>query len=186
MRRLITLLVLSLTVSAAQAQDDTDPTPSGQEVPRFVSLKFDVANGRSGPSRAHPVAWRYMRAGLPMEVIAETPNWRRVRDPQGEVTWMHRRVLSGRRSVVTVEETILRARADLDSPEEAIAEAGVVLSLERCRGGWCRVETQGFRGWTQAQALWGVYRDEQDAGQSRNDDGSPGLSASLTRDTALR
>jgi SH3-like domain-containing protein len=186
MRHLITLLAISLTVSAAQAQDDGGTTPSGQEVPRFVSLKFDVANGRSGPSRAHPVAWRYMRAGLPMEVIAETPNWRRVRDPHGEVTWMHRRVLSGRRSVVTIEETVLRARADLDSAQEAIADAGVVLTLERCRAGWCRVEAQGFRGWAQALTLWGVYGDEQDASSSHDTDGSAALSASLPRDTALR
>ena len=77
-----------------------------------------------------------------MEVIAETPDWRRVRDPEGEVTWMHRRVLSGRRSVYTIQDTPLHARADAEAPTEAIAEPGVVLSLERCRSGWCRVEGQ--------------------------------------------
>lgn len=94
MRRLISLaLALALGCSAAAAAQDGEAradTPSGQQVPRFVSLKVDVANGRSGPSRSHPIAWRYVRAGLPMEVIAETPDWRRVRDPDGEITWMHR------------------------------------------------------------------------------------------------
>lgn len=148
MRRLISLaLALALGCSAAAAAQDGEAradTPSGQQVPRFVSLKVDVANGRSGPSRSHPIAWRYVRAGLPMEVIAETPDWRRVRDPDGEITWMHRSILSGRRSVWTLAETPLHARDNADSPVEAIAEPGVILSLERCRTGWCRVEAPGL------------------------------------------
>lgn len=186
MRRFAALLVLICLAAPLQAQESGQPTPSGQDVPRFVSLKFDVANGRSGPSRSHPVAWRYVRAGLPMEVIAETPDWRRVRDPEGEVTWMHRSILSGRRTVITIADTSLRARADEEAPPEAIAEAGVILALERCRTGWCRVEGQGYRGWARADALWGVYANERGDDPAGENDGSPALSGSLARDTALR
>ena len=183
----LTACIAALAVSAAtHAQTRDTDTPSGQPVPRFVSLKFDVANGRSGPSQAHPIAWRYLRSGLPMEVIAETQDWRRVRDPEGEVTWMHRSILSGRRSVVTTEETELRARAEDDAPLEAIADAGVVLSLERCRSGWCRVEGQGYRGWVDASHLWGVYSEERGDDHAADANGIPNLSATLTRDTALR
>jgi len=185
MRRLAVLLALIVLAAPVQAQETGQPTPSGQEVPRFVSLKFDVANGRSGPSRSHPVAWRYVRAGLPMEVVAETPDWRRVRDPDGELTWMHRSILSGRRTVITLDETPLRARADADAPAEAIAEGGVVLALERCRTGWCRVEGQGYRGWARAGALWGVYASERGDAPDDENDGSPALSGSRARDTAL-
>lgn len=190
MRNLPSLLAaLSLTATApvlAQDEETAHATPSGQAVPRFVSLKFDVANGRSGPSRQHPVAWRYVRAGLPMEVIAETPDWRRVRDPEGEVTWMHRRVLSGRRSVFTIEETTLYARADSESPIEVVADTGVVLSLERCRSGWCRVEAQGYRGWVETDTLWGVYASELNTSELDDPHSGGALSASLPRDTALR
>lgn len=195
MRRLALSIVLSalLSPALAHAQESTEAesdaeavsTPSGQAVPRFVSLKFDVANGRSGPSRAHPVSWRYTRAGLPMEVIAETPDWRRVRDPEGEVTWMHRRVLSGRRSVFTVQDTPLHARADSEAPTEAVAEPGVVFSLERCRAGWCRVEGQGYRGWVQTHTLWGVYENELATTEVDDPHSDDSLSASLPRDIAL-
>jgi len=187
MRSIITLIVwLAFTGSVFATQDDTHTaTPSGQAVPRFVSLKVDVANGRSGPSSQHPIAWRYLRAGLPMEVIAETPDWRRVRDPEGEITWMHRSILSGRRSVYTLEDTPLHARDSDSSPIEAVAEAGVVLSLERCRTGWCRVEGQGFRGWVRPHTLWGVYPQELDAGNGDEADGNPALSTSVAHDTAL-
>lgn len=186
MRRLATLFALICLAAPLQAQEAGQATPSGQEVPRFVSLKFDVANGRSGPSRSHPVAWRYVRASLPMEVIAETPDWRRVRDPDGEVTWMHRSILSGRRTVITLNDTPLRARADEEAPAEAIAESGVILALERCRTGWCRVEGQGYRGWARAEALWGVYANERGDELAGENDGTPALSGSLARDTALR
>lgn len=175
-------VILALVSTPVMAQDRVDDTPSGQPVPRYVSLKFDVANGRSGPSQAHPIAWRYTRAGLPMQVIAETEEWRRVVDPDGETTWMHRSILSGRRSAYTTDETVLRARAETDAPIEAVAEAGIVLSLERCRTGWCRVEAQGYRGWVETQTLWGLYEEER----AEPANGSAALSASLTRDTALR
>lgn len=188
MRRLAALaLALTLLAPAQARQDEATPdTPSGQPVPRFVSLKVDVANGRSGPSSQHPIAWRYTRAGLPMEVVAETPDWRRVRDPGGEVTWMHRSILSGRRSVYTIEETPLHARDNADSPVEAIAEPGVILSLERCRTGWCRVEAQGYRGWARTSTLWGVYPEERGGEEAASGDGNPVLSTSPAHDTALR
>ena len=154
-------------------------------MPRFVSLRNDVSNGRAGPSRSHPIAWRYKRAGLPVEVIAETPEWRRVRDPGGEVTWMHRSILSGRRSVWTLDDTPLYARDRTGSSVEAIAGPGVVLSLERCRTGWCRVEAQGHRGWVETGTLWGVYPHELGAEDGATDDGSAALSTALARDTAL-
>jgi SH3-like domain-containing protein len=193
--------LLALTLSPAAAAQDEPPqddpcwdgegdTPTGLCVPRFVSLKFDSANGRAGPSRRHPIAWRYQRAGLPMEVIAETTDWRRVRDPEGELTWMRRNLLSGRRSVFAREDTVLRARADEDAGVAAIAEAGAVLTLERCRAGWCRLEGQGLRGWARTDTLWGVYAHEraQDAGEARAGtvDGGDALSAPAPRDTALR
>ncbi|MDF1767584.1 SH3 domain-containing protein [Maricaulis sp.] len=187
MRSLITLIACLTFAGSVFAAQDTEhtATPSGQAVPRFVSLKVDVANGRSGPSSQHPIAWRYLRAGLPMEVIAETPDWRRVRDPEGEVTWMHRSILSGRRSVYTLEETSLHARDSESSPIEAVAGAGVILSLERCRTGWCRVEAQGFRGWVRPHTLWGVYPQELDSETGPDVDGNPALSPSVAHDTAL-
>lgn len=132
-------------------------TPSGLPVPRFVTLKFSEVRGRTGPSVNHAVRWDYARAGLPMQIVAETADWRRARDPDGEETWMHRRTLSGRRAVSVREPSRLHARPDQTAPVTANAEPGAVLWLERCRLGWCRLETDGIRGWAPADGLWGVY-----------------------------
>ena len=149
---LATLIALPLQLAHAQAAD----TPSGYPVPRYVSLKVGVAHGRAGPSRDHPIVWRYVREGLPLRVTAEAPDWRRVEDPDGEVTWMHHSLLSGRRTVFVHEEIELRIRPDTEANIEAVAEAGAILELERCADGWCRLEAQGHHGWVEADTVWGL------------------------------
>lgn len=160
MRSVLILLCLSLGLSGAPALAQTCDTFSGLPVPRFVSLKFEEVRGRAGPSFSHPVRWRYLRVGLPMQVVAETADWRRVRDPGGEEVWMHRRTLSGRRAVWAIEPVSLKARPDEASPDVAAVEPDAVLWLERCRNGWCRLEAAGQRGWARGDAFWGVYADE--------------------------
>ena len=71
-------------LAAAQAAADVTPGPkSGLPVPRFVSLKPDRVNVRGGPTRDHDVTFVYTRAGLPVEITAESDNWRRIRDWEG-------------------------------------------------------------------------------------------------------
>jgi len=159
MRALILiLLAFNLPTPVALAQECD--TFSGFPVPRFVSLKHSRTFGRVGPSLGHPVMWTYQRTGLPMEVIQEAPDWRRVRDPGGEVVWMHRRTLSGRRSVWALEATSLRSRPDAESAHIADIEPQAVLWMERCRAGWCRFTRDNVRGWAPANAFWGIYPDE--------------------------
>ncbi|MGX6649090.1 SH3 domain-containing protein [Maricaulaceae bacterium MS644] len=136
---------------------------SGLRVPRFVSLRYDEAVGRSGPSGDHPRLWVYQRAGLPVEVIQETPDWRKVRDPGGVEVWMHRRLLTGRRSVWALEATDMLARPDAESSLIARIEPDARLWLERCRPGWCRLEAGGRRGWARADAFWGLSPGDRQA-----------------------
>lgn len=152
MRRLGALLILCLLAGPAIAAD----TPSGLPVPRFVSLKFAEVNGRAGPSEQHPILWTYRRRGLPVQVVAETENWRRVRDPEGELVWMHKRTLDGRRTAMAMRETPLLARPEADSGVKAIAEPGVVVQVQSCRDGWVRVSADDHAGWAEAASLWGA------------------------------
>ena len=162
--RLLVLVALAALCGAPSAFARECDTHSGLPVPRFVTLKFDEVNGRAGPSQGHPVRWLYERRGLPVEVIAETADWRQVRDVDGEETWMHRRTLSGRRAVAARQEVFLRARPEADGAEQARVELGAILWLERCRQGWCRLEADGRRGWARAEGFWGVYVWEVEPG----------------------
>src|SRR5262245_2528471 len=62
---------------------------SNRPVPRFVSLKVEGARGRRGPDDDQTILWVYQRVGLPLLVTGESGPWRRVRDPDGDVVWMH-------------------------------------------------------------------------------------------------
>lgn len=165
LNRVFTTLLLMLAaapLASAQTRAQACEGFSGLPVPRFVSLRYDEAIGRSGPSGDHPMLWVYRRAGLPLEIVQETPDWRKVRDPDGVEVWMHRRLLSGRRSVWAVEAADLRARPENDSSLIARIEPGARLWLERCRSEWCRMEADGRRGWARADAFWGVTPGDRD------------------------
>lgn len=144
---------------------DTPQTTSGLPVPRYVSLKSDHVNVRSGPTKDNDVAWVYTRSSLPVEITAEFENWRRIRDSEGAEGWVYHSLLSGRRTAVVTAKvkdslTPLHDSADATSAVAARLEAGVVTSVRRCANGWCRVTGSGFDGWIEQQRLWGVYPDE--------------------------
>jgi SH3-like domain-containing protein len=155
------LLSLALLIVPALAQESRK-TPSGLPVPRFVSLKESRINVREGPSREHAVLWIYTRKGLPVEVVAEHDVWRRIRDHDGDMGWVHGNLLDGRRTVIVegVALTALREKPDRDARPVAWAEPGVVLALARCVPTWCKVEGERVEGWIERARLWGLYPDE--------------------------
>jgi len=54
--------------------------PSGLPIPRFVSLRSNEVNLRTGPGLTYPIDWIYKRDGMPVEVIQEFDTWRKIRD----------------------------------------------------------------------------------------------------------
>jgi SH3-like domain-containing protein len=132
-------------------------TPSGFVVPRYVSLKFGKINGRSGPSQNHPIVWQYQRRGLPVIVVAETENWRKVKDINGDESWVYRAGLSGERHVLGLRETAIYKKPGSHGPALAIAEKGTLMRLEKCEDLWCRVVASGgYRGWVSQYDIWGA------------------------------
>ncbi|MBA5778902.1 aspartyl-trna synthetase [Stappia sp. F7233] len=139
---------------------------SGLPVPRFVSLKSDRVNVRKGPTQEHEVAWTFVRAGLPVEIVQEFDTWRRIRDWEGGEGWVFHSLLSGKRTgLVTPWEsearTPLRASADSDGRIVAELSPNVLVDVEKCDGGWCRVSGPGFNGWVDQTRLFGIYPDEK-------------------------
>lgn len=138
---------------------------TGLPLPRFVSLKSDKINVRRGPSSEHPVAWVFQRKGLPVEIIAEFENWRRIRDSDGAEGWVYQSMLSGKRTALVAPWRQTAAVAMLNGPDladgiVARVKAGVVGTIEQCSGKWCNISAGGYSGWVEQPMLWGVYPDE--------------------------
>jgi SH3-like domain-containing protein len=131
-------------------------TDSHLPVPRFVSLRTEGANGRHGPGVEHRIDWIYERAGLPLQVTGESGPWRRVKDPDGAVVWMHAQNLDQRRTAYVRQASALRRNPSSHSGTVAYLAAGVVGAVTGCEGDWRRVAVGGRVGWVENAALWGA------------------------------
>jgi SH3-like domain-containing protein len=154
---------LSFVKSAAFAQGtDRKVGPSGNPLPRFVSLRGDRANMRTGPGLQYPIDWSYSRRTLPLEIIDEHGRWRKVRDHDGTTGWMLVSLLtsSKRYAMVRGRTRTLFAEMDLASPVLATADAGVIGELVQCESIWCQMRIGGRKAWIERRHLWGVYPNE--------------------------
>jgi SH3-like domain-containing protein len=155
------LWIAGLSVESAAAAQDSRLGTSGLPLPRFVSLKSSEVNLRTGPGKRYPIDWIYRRRGLPVEVIDEFEDWRRVRDHDGTVGWVHRFMLVSRRTVLVTGETrTLRRKPEPAATGLVYLEAGVIADLRDCRRAWCQIEAQGFDGWLHRSEFFGANADD--------------------------
>ena len=151
------LAIVAMTVPLAASAAER-ATPSGYPVPRYVTLKFGKVNARSGPGDDHRLLWVYNTRGLPVQVVAETAEWRRVCDPEGGLAWVHKRVTDGRRAVINTQNRpapLLRKPRPAAEPA-AFLNVRAMASLVRCEKGWCKVKSDGATGWVREGTLWGT------------------------------
>jgi SH3-like domain-containing protein len=155
------LIFLALAACAAALLLVDAAAEAGSELPRYVSLRSDKVNMRVGPGVRYPIAWVYLRKGLPVEVVAEFELWRKVRDREGGEGWVHQSLLSGKRSAIVkggVQTLFWRAGGEVPVLR---AEAGVQGRLLACLKAHCRLRIAGIDGWIERNKIWGVYPSEE-------------------------
>ena len=163
---------LSVAEAAQGGQDGQAPagTQPGQEtgfpLPRFVSLKAARVYVRRGPSSEHAVAWEFQRKNLPVEIVAESNLWRRIRDSDGAEGWVFHSLLSGRRTVIAAPwakgETIdLLASASVSATPVARVGSGAIGDLESCDAKYCQGKFGDYEGYVPQDRLFGVYAGEK-------------------------
>lgn len=158
MIRAAALLSCLLAASSAFAQGRGDALP----IPRYVSLKSDEVNVRTGPGVQYPIEWVFTRRHLPVEVVEQYEYWRKIRDVEGTTGWVHNSTITGKRyALVTGDMRSLRRKPELSAPEAAKLEPGVIGQILECEGAFCRIEAGGIKGWLARSEFWGVYPNEQ-------------------------
>jgi SH3-like domain-containing protein len=153
------------TPTAAAAEDLPRGQTSGLPLPRFVSVKSTPVNVRQGPSADYDIAWKFLKAGIPVEVTQEFDVWYKVRDSEGQEGWIQKTLLSGRRTALVSpwdkgDPIVMRDKA-AGTVTVARLEHNVLVDVAACDGQWCRVAVEGTRGWVEQQRLWGVYPNEK-------------------------
>lgn len=164
------LAVLAALALAGCSREETPraDTPSGLPVPRWISIRAAPVSMRAGPGFDYEILWQYRASGVPVQVVAETRDWRKVCGPDGGVAWVHRTRTAGRRTVMrtATEELPLRAAPDADAAVRARLTGRSIAELETCEAGWCRLRLGDAGGWAPAGEVFGAA----ETAQCRHDD----------------
>ena len=122
---------------AAEPPSNSQRKGSGLPLPRFASLRSDEVNVRTGPGTRYPVDWVFKRKGMPVEIVAEYENWRKIRDWQGASGWVHQSLLSGKRGFIIAAKPVGLYRTPANSAEVvAKLEPEVMGEIRSCQGDW--------------------------------------------------
>lgn len=152
-------------VGVALAADTANQTQqrkgSGLPIPRFASLRSDEVNVRTGPGSRYPIEWVFKRKTMPVEIVAEYENWRKIRDWQGASGWVHQSLLTGKRTFIIPSKQASLLKTPASSAElVAKLDPEVMGEIRSCAGDWCRVKVGGVSGWVERTGMWGVYKSE--------------------------
>ncbi len=111
-----------------------------------------------GPGLDYRILWEYRAAGLPVQVIAETREWRKICDPEGSVAWVHRSVVSARRGAfnASLEEVPIRSGRSQTASVKARFTPRSVVPIDDCEDGWCEVRARKLRGWVPEASIFGA------------------------------
>jgi SH3-like domain-containing protein len=130
-------------------------------IPRFASLRADKVHLRVGPGTEYPIDWIITRSNLPVQIVAEYETWRKIKDSEGTVGWVHQSMLCGKRHVI-IRQDLCKLVSSCERNARPIAKlkAGVVCKLKKCKSGFCQIQVGKHTGWVLVEAVWGV--DESD------------------------
>jgi len=123
----------------------------------FRSVADDTAVLFDAPSRAATPLW-VVSHDYPLEVIVNLEAWVKVRDQTGTLSWIEKRQLSDKRTVLVVAPTaeVRRKPEDL-APVAFVVAQNVVLDLiGAAPGGWLQVRhADGATGYLRETQVWG-------------------------------
>jgi SH3-like domain-containing protein len=146
------LITIALFFSIVKADTTT---------PEFVSLKSSMINMRVGPGKEFPVSWTFIKVDLPMMLIAEFNEWKKVRFIDQTEGWIHKSMVTNRNTaLVAVDYTILY-RQDSTSHPIAKIEKNVIVKVIKTHQNWVKVAVGKIKGWVKKHDLWGVNIEQE-------------------------
>ena len=122
---------------------------------RFLMLKNDKVNVRYGPGFKYPIKFIYKKKFLPVKIIDNKENFRRIIDHKNNSGWIHVSQLKKVNSLIVSEDTILFSKASKFSKPLAKLEKGKLLIVKKCQENWCKVSDENYLGWINTNNAWG-------------------------------
>jgi SH3-like domain-containing protein len=124
----------------------------------FLTLRNNTTNLRQGPSFDYPVKIFYKKKHLPVLVLDNSDNFRKIRDHENNTGWIHVSQLSKKKAALANEDlvTIFKNSTVFSTPL-VVLEKGRLCLISKCKDEWCRVRTVKYLGWVKKQSLWGNF-----------------------------
>ncbi len=158
------LIILSLLVFFSAARVNAAIIELSPAETRFVAMRADKVNARSGPNIRYPIEWIYQQQNHPVEIIAEYEQWRKIKDHEGSESWVRKNLLTNARYALVTEqgENNIYEKDSLNSDIIARAENGTVAKIKRCTPTFCFLLFENnIEGWMQRSILYGIKKGEE-------------------------
>tara|TARA_B100001013_G_C24583673_1_gene431719 strand:+ start:636 stop:1103 length:468 start_codon:yes stop_codon:yes gene_type:complete len=124
--------------------------------PKYISLKKNEVNLRYNANIEAPIKYIYQKKGLPILVIDEHGNWKKTRDIDGDEGWIHKSMLSNKKTFINIKKQNLIKYIEKKDLVIAIVNNGVVGKILKCKKNYCLVKIKSYKGWLEKKFLWGL------------------------------
>mgnify|MGYP006106029707 CR=1 FL=1 len=126
------------------------------EEEKFLSLKKDKVFVRQGHSFEYPIKYIYKKKYLPLLVIDSWNNFRKIKDFENNVGWIHISQLSKKKTAINIKDnSLLFKSSTIYSKPLAKISRGKILIIKKCKKIWCKVGVDEYVGWIKKKVLWG-------------------------------
>ena len=160
---MVLLLVIFIFFNSSIASAENKGKSTGFDLPRFVSLKTIESNLRVGASKDFPIKLKYIIKNIPLEIIDEHDDWRKVLDIDNNEGWIHKRLIIGNRFGI-IKTMHAQSAQILNKPQgTTIGKIGNrnIVRINKCIIKWCYISFEKNKGWINKINLWGVYDNEK-------------------------
>ena len=146
MQKFLIIIILSLVFPANVFADKND---------YFLLLKNNKVNVRYGPGFDYPIKYIYKKKHLPIKVIDNKENFRRIIDFKNNSGWIHSSQLKKGKSFILLKDQTLFSRPSKYSRPILKIEKGRLLLVKKCKKKWCKIKTKNYQGWIKKNNVWG-------------------------------
>ena len=124
----------------------------------FLTLRNNTANLRQGPSFDYPVKIFYKKKYLPVLVVDNSYNFRKIKDHENNTGWIHLSQLSKKKAALTnADQVVIFKKSTIFSTPLVVLEKGRLCLVLKCNDEWCKIKTDKYSGWVKKQNLWGNF-----------------------------
>ena len=122
----------------------------------YSTLKYNKVNLRQGPSFEYPIKLIYKKKYLPLIIVDKSDAWRKTKDLENNLGWIHISQLSKKKSAININNnSIVYKKPTIYSKPIVKLEAGRLVLIKKCKIKWCKIKSGEYTGWILKSFLWG-------------------------------